>query len=116
MEFKQIFLVRADLKMGKWKIAAQCCHAAIEAYEKAKSKRPEWVEEWKSRGMAKVVLKADSENELLEYYSRLKKDFPASLIRDAGHTQLEPSTITCIAAGPAPSDLLDKITGKLKLL
>ena len=29
---KQAIVVRNDLKMGKGKIAAQCCHAAIGSY------------------------------------------------------------------------------------
>ena len=45
--FKQIFIVRTDLKMGKGKIAAQCSHAAVDAYEKALRENPKWVEEWK---------------------------------------------------------------------
>ena len=28
---KQVMVVRTDIKMGKGKIAAQCCHAAIGA-------------------------------------------------------------------------------------
>lgn len=32
---KMVFVVRADLKMGKGKVAAQCGHAALGAYEQA---------------------------------------------------------------------------------
>ena len=32
---KQAMIVRTDLKMGKGKIAAQCCHGAIGAYKKS---------------------------------------------------------------------------------
>ena len=31
---KQVMVVRTDLKMGKGKIAAQCCHACLGAYKK----------------------------------------------------------------------------------
>ena len=44
------------------------------------------------------------------------KNFPCSIIQDAGLTQLEPGTITVVAIGPGRTDDIDKITGNLKLL
>ncbi len=115
-DFKQIFIVRTDLKMGKGKIAAQCSHAAVDAYEKALRENPKWVEEWKLQCVAKVVLKVSSEKALLEYYTALKLKFPTALIRDAGRTQIKANTATCLACGPAPAKELDYVTGELKLL
>ena len=43
-------------------------------------------------------------------------DKPWSEVTDAGHTQISPGTTTCISIGPAPENLIDKITGDLKLL
>jgi len=41
---------------------------------------------------------------------------PAVVIRDRGLTQIAPGTVTCLGLGPAPSELVDAITGKLPLL
>ena len=113
---KQAIIIRADLKMGKGKIAAQCSHAAIEAYEKAMQKDGAVVLEWKGHGMPKIVLKVNSEKELLTLFEQAKRIVPAALIKDAGKTQVEPGTATCIALGPADEAEIDRFTKSLKLL
>jgi len=111
-----MMIIRNDLKMGKGKIAAQCCHACLEAYEKAFIKEPKWVEEWKEQGQAKIVVKVESKKELLEWFEKLKKLFPCSLIKDAGRTQIAAGEPTCVGVGPAPENELNKFTNELKLL
>ncbi|MDP6671086.1 MAG: peptidyl-tRNA hydrolase Pth2 [archaeon] len=113
MNLKQAIVVRADLGMGKGKIAAQASHASVEVLEKADSKI---IEEWKQQGMKKIVLKIGSKRELLELFQKMKKLFPAALIKDAGLTQITPGEPTCIAIGPAEEIELDKFLGDLKLL
>jgi len=103
--------------MGKCKIAAQSSHASLLAYERVKSSYPEIASAWKQEGQMKVVLKVASEAELLEYYNKAKAaGIPCELVRDAGHTQIEPGTLTCFGAGPWKENELDAIFGKLKLL
>jgi len=115
--YKQIIVVRNDLKMGRGKTAAQCSHASLSAYEKVKSNYPAIASGWKQEGQMKVVLKVASEEELLEYYNKAKAaGIPCELIRDAGHTQIEPGTLTCFGAGPWKENELDAVFGKLKLL
>jgi len=63
-----------------------------------------------------LVLKIEGESELLALYERMKQEIPCALIRDAGHTQIEPETITCFGAGPASEALINKYTKDLKLL
>lgn len=38
------------------------------------------------------------------------------LISDAGHTQVDPGTVTVLGIGPEISDKLNKITGKFRLM
>ncbi len=119
-EYKQAIILRRDIEMGKGKAAAQAAHASVEAVITiVKSNRrewKEWLEKWLAEGQIKVVLRAESEEELLKIYvEALEAGLPTSIIRDAGKTQLPPGTLTAIAVGPAPSETIDKITGHLKL-
>ena len=114
---KQAIVVRADLKMGKGKVAAQVAHASLSAAEECRAKRPRWFEDWKEEGQAKIVLKAESEGMLRDLLQKSKSSgLPASLIQDRGLTQLEPGTVTCLGIGPAPDPEIDAVTGNLKLL
>ena len=116
MAYKQVIVVRIDLKMGKGKIAAQCAHASVSALEKAERENPEEVREWKATGQQKSVLKVAGKTELLELFENVKRIFPTALIRDAGLRQIEEGEITCIGIGPAEEREIDKYTGNLKLL
>ena len=109
--------MRGDLAMGKGKLVAQGSHASVLAYEKARQMEPEIARAWFSFGMKKITLKVGSEEELLENYNKAKTHgIPCELVKDAGHTQVDPGTITCFAAGPADEKKLDELFGKLKLL
>ena len=54
---KQVMVVRRDLKMGKGKIAAQCCHGSIGSYKRTDSNL---IKKWASDGYDQVVCKVDS--------------------------------------------------------
>ncbi|HLC80007.1 MAG TPA: peptidyl-tRNA hydrolase Pth2 [archaeon] len=116
MQLKQALVIRTDLEMGKGKIAAQCAHAAIEAYEKTLTQNRTWAEKWREEGMAKIVLKVNSKKELLELFERAKRQIPTALIKDAGKTQIEAGEPTCVGIGPAAENEIDKFTKDLKLL
>ena len=117
VDFKQVIVVRRDLGMGTGKIAAQVAHAAVMASEKTKSRKPEWFEEWFAMGQAKVVVKVTSMDELVEVRKKAEAlHLPVVQVHDSGLTQIPPGTSTCIGIGPAPSDLVDKVTSGLKLL
>ncbi|BBD72451.1 peptidyl-tRNA hydrolase [Sulfodiicoccus acidiphilus] len=112
-------MVRTDLQLGKGKIAAQVAHAAVSAVLEAMEKRgwKEWLDSWLSEGQPKVVVKVPSETELVERCWKARSlGLICSEIRDAGRTQVEPGTLTCAAVGPGPNELIDVVTGDLKLL
>jgi PTH2 family peptidyl-tRNA hydrolase len=117
VEFKQVMVVRRDLGMGTGKIAAQVAHAAVMAAERTKGRKPEWFDEWFAMGQAKVVVKVTSMEELMDVRKRAESlHLPVVQVQDSGLTQIPPGTTTCIGIGPAPSDLIDKVTSDLKLL
>jgi PTH2 family peptidyl-tRNA hydrolase len=114
---KQVIIVRGDLGMSKGKLAVQVAHASVIAAFEAYNSHYEWFREWWGSGQKKVVLKATGERELIELYSKARDcHLPASLVQDAGLTELPSGTLTAVAIGPAPDDEVDKITGHLKTL
>ena len=115
-EIKQVIVVRTDLEMGKGKIAAQVGHACVMGAEHVRKSHPEWFNDWWA-GQEKVVVKVSGIKELQEIKRHaIELNLPWSEVSDAGHTQLAPGTTTCISIGPAPENLIDKVTGNLKLL
>jgi len=115
-EFKMVFVVRQDLKMGKGKSAAQCCHAAVDIYKRAKRNNPEWLKQWETTACAKVALKCEDESALLAIASHARVlGLDASVIQDAGRTQIASGSKTVCGVGPGPVELIDKVTGHLKL-
>ncbi|XP_023372359.1 peptidyl-tRNA hydrolase 2, mitochondrial isoform X2 [Otolemur garnettii] len=115
-EYKMILVVRTDLKMGKGKVAAQCSHAAVSAYKQIQRKNPEVLKQWEYCGQPKVVVKAPDEETLVELLTHAKMlGLTVSLIQDAGRTQIAPGSRTVLGIGPGPADLIDKVTGHLKL-
>jgi len=116
-KYKQAIVVRSDLEMSRGKIAAQAGHAAVSAAEEARKNHPNWLKAWLKEGQCKIAVKVGSEKELLRLEKETKEmKLPSVLISDRGLTELPPDTITCLGIGPAPSDKVDRITGKLALL
>ena len=114
MKYKQVILVREDLKLPRGKMSAQVSHASVDCVLKSDTKL---VEKWKDQGGKKVVLRIDDEKELFKYMSMLENDgIKVALIKDAGHTVVDPGTITCLGVGPDSEEKIDKITGKLKMV
>jgi len=139
---KQIIVVRTELGMSVGKIATQCSHASMKVFlDRMKvissytDNQPikfhqtinsnftpamlEWLnwEEGKP-GFTKIVLGVETEKEIYDLADKAKEaNIPYAVIVDNGMTEFAGNkTTTCIALGPADSDHLDPITGRLKLL
>ena len=114
MPYKQVILVREDLKLPKGKLAAQCSHASVDATLKSDKKI---VDLWKKEGGKKIVLKVNDEKELFKYKQMAEDNgLKTALITDAGHTVVEPGTVTCLGIGPDFEEKIDLVTGKLKMM
>lgn len=113
MSYKQVVLIRDDLKLPKGKACAQVAHASVECILKGDAGV---VRKWRDEGMPKIVLKVADEKELVAYFQKAKdKKIVCSLITDAGRTVVEPGTKTCAGIGPADEKEIDLLTGMLKL-
>ena len=114
MPYKQVILVSDDLKLPTPKLAAQSSHASVDATLKSDKKI---IELWKKEGGKKIVLKVKDEKELFKY-KQVAEDagIKTALITDAGHTVVEPGTITCLGIGPDEERKIDSVTGNLKMM
>lgn len=112
--YKQVIVVRKDLKLDKGKLAVQVAHAALESYNRAdKAIRSKW----EAEGGKKVVAKVETLRDMMNLHMEAKGfGLPCSLIRDAGRTSVPPGTITALGIGPCREEEIDKVTGKLKIL
>lgn len=114
---KQVIAVRSDLGMSTGKLAVQVAHASVTSLQRARREKKEWADAWLAEGQKKVVVVVADERELRELQRKAAEvGLPGELVQDTGLTELPPSTITALGVGPAPSELVDKVTGKLRLL
>lgn len=109
-------MVRNDLKMGKGKIAAQCSHATLGLYKDICNRAPKALQRWENCGQVKVVTKVESEDDMLALKVKAKESkLPCHITIDAGRTQIAPNSRTVMAV-LGPAELVDDVTGHLKLM
>lgn len=115
--FKLVVAVRSDLKISHGKIAVQVGHASVACAIKAQKQAPERFRKWFDEGQRKVVVKVAGTKELMALRAAAQ-DFGiiSEIIADAGLTEVEPGTVTCLGIGPDEAKVVDKVTGNLPLL
>jgi len=114
MKFKQSIVIRGDLKLSPGKMAVQTAHAAIMAMERADKVT---VKKWKGEGQRKIVLKVQNLQELFRLRDTADQaGISSAIVIDAGLTEIPPGTVTALGLGPAPAEVMDKVTTDLKLV
>lgn len=126
-KIKQVILIRKDLKMRRGKEIAQGSHAAMAFLVQRLQRLPESDNEhfsmvlsdteqtWLHKGAAKICLRVNSEQELLDYHRKCRdQGLQANLIQDSGRTEFHGTpTYTACAIGPDYSSKINSITGGL---
>lgn len=138
---KQVIVVRKDLKMKAGKLAAQVSHASMAPMtNRLRASEANWrgvatstttmeiafdhstphdmaFLEWIKGSFTKVVLEIENEQELLDLIATAEMaGIPCVKIEDEGRTAFHGvKTLTCASFGPCYSDILDELTGHLKL-
>ena len=103
------------VKMSPGKAAAQSGHATLGCYRRAMRRCPNAVKDWLRIGQMKITVKCPTVQELLELEEKCNAaGLNTCLIRDAGHTEIEPGSRTVLAVGPAPASAMDPLTRHLK--
>ena len=117
LDYKMVLVTRSDLLLSAGKLAAQVSHAAVECTLLTKKNKSDWFVKWQREGAKKVVVKVDGLDDFFLLKEKAEKlGICTALISDAGYTEIAEGTQTVLGIGPAPSNLLDQVTGELPLL
>ena len=95
-------IVRTDLDMSRGKIVAQAAHAAVEVALKARGTA--MFERWRQAGSRKISLIAPDWETLDYISSKCAHGIVSHMVKDAGHTEIPPGTVTVLGLlGPRSS-------------
>lgn len=114
---KQVIVMRTDLNMRKGKMVAQGAHASMAFLLESHSNQEDF-QKWKEQHTPKICVSVPSEEALVQVYDQAKAlGLTVHLVTDLGYTEFAGvPTKTCLAIGPNDADLIDVVTGSLKLL
>ncbi|XP_062583383.1 probable peptidyl-tRNA hydrolase 2 [Saccostrea cucullata] len=117
--YKMVFVVNSELDMGVGKTAAQVAHAALGLHRTLlddPQKYGQMLMSWEQFGETKIVTKGDNTAQLMSLAEKASNlDLPHYIVHDAGKTQI-PSGSTTVLAIMGNLEVVDSITGSLKLL
>jgi len=116
-EYKMVIVTRKDLNLSPGKLAAQVAHAAVACALNTKKTKTKWFKKWMDDGGKKAVVKVESVDDFHTLNRKAKRlDIVSYIVVDAGYTEIPAGTETVLGIGPAPSSIIDQITGNLSLL
>ena len=108
-------IVRHDLRLSSGKVAVQCAHAAVSCTLAARKSHARLVERWRQGGARKICLKIENLKELQRLAGQAQAaGLVTHLVKDAGHTEVEPGTVSVLGIGPGPRRSIDALVGDLK--
>jgi len=130
LEPKQVIVIRKDLNMSAGKLAAQVSHASMAAFFQSTDLKKSDLglidgitipmdsacDDWINGRFTKVVVYVKSEEALKNIEAlAIEKGLPNALITDAGFTEFNGPTMSCLGIGPCYPDDFIGVTNKLRL-
>jgi PTH2 family peptidyl-tRNA hydrolase len=84
---------------------------------KAEREIPKTLDRYMERGARKIVCEVADEDTLRRLFGEATAvGLIASLIKDAGHTEIPAGTVTVVGIGPGGREDIDALTGSLPLV
>jgi PTH2 family peptidyl-tRNA hydrolase len=116
-EYKMVIVTRENLDLSPGKLAAQVAHVAVACALSTKKNNSKWFNKWQIEGAKKVVVKVENTDDFFPLKEKAEKlKIAAYIMEDAGHTEIPAGTKTVLGIGPAPSNIIDQVTGNLPIL
>jgi len=114
-ETTMVLIARKDLKLSAGKLAVQCAHAATSCALAANKSEKRLLERWKNSGARKICLQVEDLPSLQRLAGQAQSaNLITHIVKDAGHTEIPPWTITVLGIGPGPRRSIDALVQDLK--
>lgn len=108
-EIKLVLVVNNDISLKRDQVINAICHGVIDCYENCKKDYSCYLSEWKNNGQPKIVVKSNTQGIHKAIKGASKVKCPAVVVKSEG------GAASVAGFGPAPSSLIDSLTGEFKL-